>query len=203
MSATSTIQTAKCRCRSGGLTWETADAPYCHPGCTHVWEPVPETLPDSGARTEFTTGAVRDAVNMMGVPGCKCVVCGCLSEEASDSRCPALNDNSEHIWMVLTPVLPNQSAKADAGKPRIDLIPATAELRVGEVLRFGAEKYAEDSWKGVPEAQRRYLAAARRHINAHQRGERLDTESGLPHLAHAACNIMFVLELCEAENPCP
>ena len=40
----------------------------------------------------------------------------------------------------------------------------------------------------------RPLAAAMRHIMAFNDGEDKDPESGLSHLAHAACCIMFLLE---------
>jgi hypothetical protein len=61
------------------------------------------------------------------------------------------------------------------------------------VLKFGAIKYAEHNWrKGF--AWSRPLAAAMRHILAFNAGEDKDPESGLSHLAHAACCIMFLLE---------
>jgi hypothetical protein len=39
------------------------------------------------------------------------------------------------------------------------------------------------------------MAALLRHINAWRRGEKCDDESGLHHLAHALCNVAFLLEL--------
>jgi hypothetical protein len=61
------------------------------------------------------------------------------------------------------------------------------------VLKFGADKYAEHNWrKGF--AWSRPLAAAMRHLTAFNDGEDKDPESGLSHLAHAACCIMFLLE---------
>ena len=36
------------------------------------------------------------------------------------------------------------------------------------------------------------LACALRHLAAFQRGEDLDPESGLPHLAHAMCNLRML-----------
>jgi hypothetical protein len=63
-----------------------------------------------------------------------------------------------------------------------------------KVLTFGAKKYSEDNWRQVEGLQKRYLAAAMRHINAIQKGERLDPESGLHHLAHVMCCISFMLE---------
>jgi hypothetical protein len=87
--------------------------------------------------------------------------------------------------------------KDDAGKPRFDLMPPVAELKIAEVLEYGARKYAPDNWRKVDNPEARYLAAALRHINAWRNGERRDPESGLSHLAHAATSLMFVVELVE------
>jgi hypothetical protein len=59
----------------------------------------------------------------------------------------------------------------------------------------GGKGYVPHSWKGVPEAKRRYRAALQRHENALARGEVLDRESGLPHRAHIATNSLFLAEL--------
>ena len=85
--------------------------------------------------------------------------------------------------------------KHDKAKPRFDLIPPHAERQVAAVLEYGARKYAPDNWRKVDDAQARYLAAARRHINAWMQNEPYDDESGLPHLAHAITSLMFILEL--------
>lgn len=88
--------------------------------------------------------------------------------------------------------------KFDGDKPRMDLLvsgcPNALEAIAG-VLTFGAKKYAAHSWQTVPNADERYLAAQLRHITAVQKGEVNDPESGLHHLAHAACNALFILEL--------
>jgi hypothetical protein len=85
--------------------------------------------------------------------------------------------------------------KDDTGKARFDLMPAEAELKIAEVLEYGARKYAPENWRKVDNPEARYLAAALRHINAWRRGESRDPESGLSHLAHAATSLMFVMEL--------
>lgn len=85
--------------------------------------------------------------------------------------------------------------KADAGKPRWDLLPFAALDDVAKVLEYGARKYAPDNWRKVEGWRWRYLGAALRHLAAFGRGENLDPESQLPHLAHAACCVLFLLEL--------
>lgn len=86
-----------------------------------------------------------------------------------------------------------QGRKADSGKPRLSLLPWRAVSQIVDVLEFGAAKYEPNNWKHVPNARQRYFDAAMRHLLAWWDGERLDTESGLPHLAHAGCCILFLL----------
>lgn len=85
--------------------------------------------------------------------------------------------------------------KYDGGKPRYDLVPPMALEEMVKVLTFGAEKYAPDNWRLVDGWQWRYFAAAQRHLWAWQRGEKVDPETGLSHLAHASCCLYFMLEL--------
>jgi hypothetical protein len=78
-------------------------------------------------------------------------------------------------------------------------VPPNALLAVAKVLTFGAEKYGRDNWRQVSNAETRYLDAALRHINAYQRGEAVDHESGESHLAHAVCSLVFMLEMQEVK----
>ena len=66
---------------------------------------------------------------------------------------------------------------------------------VAEVASFGAKKYARGNWKNVLAGRERYNDAMHRHLLAHCCGEKVDTESELLHLAHAAWNALAVLEL--------
>lgn len=90
--------------------------------------------------------------------------------------------------------------KSDHGKPILGAIPPHAELAVGRVLTFGAEKYARGNWDHVADHENRYMDAALRHLNAHRRGELVDGESGESHLAHAACCILFLLDKQERDG---
>lgn len=69
---------------------------------------------------------------------------------------------------------------------------AVALTAVSAVLSYGAQKYKVDSWQTVPEGRRRYEDAYYRHQMARQMGEVYDEESGLPHMAHELCNLMFM-----------
>lgn len=92
--------------------------------------------------------------------------------------------------------------KFDTGKNRLDLIYWPFVEGVGTVLTHGAAKYAPNNWQKVDDGINRYFAAAMRHLIAYRNGERLDPDSGLPHLSHAATNMMFLqyLTFQEASN---
>jgi len=86
-------------------------------------------------------------------------------------------------------------AKHDSDKPRYDLLPPVAIDLMAKVMTFGAKKYKPEGWRSVPDALQRYQAAMLRHAFAIQRGELIDTESGLPHAAHVMCCAAFIAEL--------
>ena len=82
--------------------------------------------------------------------------------------------------------------KFDGEKPDYSLVPFGAMDEVVKVLTYGAKKYDRFNWEKVE--NRRYEAAALRHISAYMQGEKIDPESGISHLAHAACSIMFLID---------
>lgn len=83
--------------------------------------------------------------------------------------------------------------KHDQDKLPLNLLSGEALMQTAAVLKFGADKYAEHNWRSGFQWSRP-LAAAMRHLVAFNDGEDKDPESGLSHLAHAACCIMFLLE---------
>jgi hypothetical protein len=83
--------------------------------------------------------------------------------------------------------------KDDAEKLDWTLLPIGPIKKVIQVLTFGANKYKRDQWQQVPDAKRRYLAAAFRHLSAISEGELLDSESNLPHAAHCAACCLFLI----------
>lgn len=85
--------------------------------------------------------------------------------------------------------------KYDDKKPKMHLLPPKAITEVSKVLTFGADKYDEENWRKLDNLQARYSSSALRHIFAHLDGEQLDPESGVSHLAHAICCLMFKLEV--------
>jgi hypothetical protein len=83
--------------------------------------------------------------------------------------------------------------KFDSDKLPVNLLSTEALNQTAAVLKFGADKYHAHNWRDGF-VWSRPLAAAMRHIMAFNDGEDKDPESGLSHLAHAACCIMFLLE---------
>lgn len=85
-----------------------------------------------------------------------------------------------------------KAERYNKGKPRIGLLPPELMIEVAKVMTFGAEKYSDDNWKkGLSDEC--CLSSCLRHITAYMAGKEFDKESGLPHLAHAACNLAFML----------
>ena len=81
----------------------------------------------------------------------------------------------------------------DTGKPPISMIPRSALEAEAMVFAFGATKYARDNWrKGMKWSK--LLDSTLRHIIAYADGEYFDEESKLSHLAHAKCDLSFLIE---------
>jgi hypothetical protein len=91
--------------------------------------------------------------------------------------------------------------KHDQNKLRWDLLPLAVVSDIVAVLTFGANKYTDDGWRQVPDGKHRYYAALLRHLEAYQRGEETDLETGLSHLAHAGCNLIFLLTFQKEKAP--
>lgn len=87
-----------------------------------------------------------------------------------------------------------EGKKYDEEKAKLYLLPPKSILEVGKVLTYGADKYDAENWRKVDDLQNRYTSAALRHIFAHIDGEADDPETGLSHLAHAMCCLLFKLE---------
>jgi len=85
-----------------------------------------------------------------------------------------------------------QGTKFDQNKPRLELLPSDALIEIAKVLTFGAKKYSSENWrKGINYS--RLMGAAMRHLLAWKDGEDKDPESGLTHLAHAGCCVLFLI----------
>lgn len=85
-----------------------------------------------------------------------------------------------------------KGVKFDSDKARYDLIPPEIEEALAKVLTYGALKYGDRNWERGMKWSRPY-AAMRRHMAAWWGGEGVDKETGMSHLAHAACCVAFLV----------
>lgn len=85
--------------------------------------------------------------------------------------------------------------KYDQGKDRYSIVPGLAIAYVMKVGEFGAKKYGDHNYTlGMPITK--FVDAAFRHIFIEWlfKGIDNDPESGLPHLAHGAWNVLAALQ---------
>lgn len=124
---------------------------------------------------------------------------GIYIAESSDGQCnwefDPFDETEYHItWAALIEFPKKAESKSgtkhDQGKPEMALLDSDFLEEVAKVLTFGKIKYAADNWRGGI-GTRRLLSAALRHIFAYLKGEDTDPESGLSHLGHAGCCLMF------------
>lgn len=113
---------------------------------------------------------------------------------------PHIDSQTVGEWQVLLDVERASKAgqqkdepawKQDGGKPRMDLLAPEFLSGTAAVLTFGAAKYEARNWeKGM--SWGRVFGALMRHLWAWWGGESRDAETGLSHLHHAACCLMFL-----------
>jgi hypothetical protein len=85
------------------------------------------------------------------------------------------------------------SVKFDHDKVDWSLVPFEALEDMTRVLMFGAQKYDAFNWADNGGFKyMRIIRALLRHVFAYMRGEDNDPESGLSHIAHAQCNLLFL-----------
>lgn len=85
-----------------------------------------------------------------------------------------------------------EGTKHDADKVRLDLLPVDALHAIAEVLTIGAATYGDRNWEQGMAWGRLYRAAIS-HLMKWWAGEPTDRDTGKPHLAHAACCVLFLL----------
>jgi hypothetical protein len=84
-----------------------------------------------------------------------------------------------------------QADRFNEGKRQWALVDFRSLEPMVEVLEFGAKKYSPDNWKkGLP--VRSIIESLLRHTFAFLRGQDKDPESGLSHIGHMMCNLMFL-----------
>lgn len=114
------------------------------------------------------------------------------SQKLIESRqTPALAYDPKRVAREIDELI-NEGRKDDSGKTPWHLMPPDALNQIAQVLAFGATKYGDRNWERGMNWSRPF-AALMRHMWAWWRGEDRDPETGLSHLAHAGCCILFLL----------
>ena len=85
----------------------------------------------------------------------------------------------------------NKFVKFDTDKVRYELLDPLFLEGIAKVLTFGAKKYCDHNWIKCDSIMR-YFGATMRHLWAFARGEDNDEETGINHLFHAGCCLMFL-----------
>ena len=93
----------------------------------------------------------------------------------------------------------DDEGKVDIQKGFVEYFPRAME-EVARVSGFGARKYAWGNWKLLDNAFERYKAAQARHQVALAKGEKIDPDSNLQHIAHIAWNAMACLEINQVQK---
>ena len=95
----------------------------------------------------------------------------------------------------------SEFVKDDEGKLQYSLLPKDGLEEIVKVLQYGAKKYGRDNWK-LCNDKNRYIDALYRHLEAYRAGEMLDKDTNLHHLAHLACNAIFLLYFSKQDKEC-
>lgn len=87
-----------------------------------------------------------------------------------------------------------------AKKPRLSLVPPAGLVYAALAMANGADKYGAYNWREKKIQTMIYLEACMRHLLSFQDGEENAQDSGLPHLAHALCCILILIDAKETGN---
>lgn len=117
----------------------------------------------------------------------------CVATSSTSTELP------RSIDMVEEAPRTDEALKYDSKKPRMELLSVPALIEISKVLTYGADKYTVGDVSGAHNWRKgfkwsRLYGAALRHLTAHMDGDDTDPESGLSHLAHLGCCVMFLLE---------
>lgn len=84
-----------------------------------------------------------------------------------------------------------QADRFNSGKPQWSIIDFESLEPMVRVLEYGTKKYSRNNWKkGLPVTE--IIDSLMRHTISLLNGEDNDQESGLPHVGHMFCNVMFL-----------
>lgn len=131
-----------------------------------------------------------------GHPGPEVIIGGTTNDYVDGATVvitPALRKQLDEAVAKATSKIKVEAIKFDDGKVDWTLVPFEALEGMVQVLTFGSKKYAAWNWTTSGGFQwTRVLASCLRHLFAFMRGEDNDPESGLSHISHAQCNLLFL-----------
>lgn len=87
-----------------------------------------------------------------------------------------------------------EGARFNERKIQYDLIPPNSLEWLAKVYTYGTIKYSDANWWKGFKWRKDTFGCILRHLYKWLRGEQLDNESGLHHLAHAAWNCFALIE---------
>ena len=127
-------------------------------------------------------------------------------QSSSDSRtwnklgryCKSVVDSWDIVEVLSPEDAPDAPVGIKHGTDKLKFSLLTHDLaeqvkEVVKVLTHGAKKYSPRGWQKLDNPIRRYTDALYRHLNKWHQGETHDPETGCHHLAHAVCNLMFMM----------
>jgi hypothetical protein len=121
----------------------------------------------------------------------ECTECGLISHNRDSCFFCGQQDHVKTGIGDVTSDAVGSGARYTSGKAALSLIPFSTLEDEARVWEYGKRKYAAWNWaKGMDWSIP--FACMMRHMAAWQRGEENDPESGLPHLAHAMCNLRML-----------
>ena len=141
-------------------------------------------------------------------PVLRCRGCGNKLNTLHKALCPVTVGEPYHTAVVVadTGMAPEEPVvtvsggiKDDNLKLEYHLLPRRALEEIIGVLMYGAEKYEPNNWRKIPNWRVRYWDALMRHM-WNSIWEDKDPETGFSHYAHAACCILFLLDLHVGED---
>ena len=90
----------------------------------------------------------------------------------------------------------NKDYKDIKGKAPMEMIEPIALKTLGEVLKYGLDKYGWENGTSYQYGEiKTYVGALLRHLVAYQSGEEIDPESGISHLKHLFFNAYALIYL--------
>lgn len=111
---------------------------------------------------------------------------------ATDKKVQAhIKYSTAKIIKNMEEITKHKGLRFNEGKLRFDLVHPFAHEEMVKVLTKGANKYAPRNWENGM-AWSNVISSLKRHLSAIEKGEDYDSETGLLHAAHLACNAHFL-----------